>query len=156
MLNQAKKQEAIFNKVFTAENILKARQAYTYFTDKYLEELDIALKNGDSLKAMQLKKKLKELSENLSALKEVPVPTFSFGEVVQLTAPVRRADVKARIFTQENIEQSLKLYNGYVDVYLDNLNTALKNDDHARAQEVKSELEALRVNIAGLKNEVTI
>lgn len=156
MLNQVKKQEAIFNKVFTAENVWKARQAYTYFTDKYLDELDMAMKNGDSSKAIQLKKKLKELSENLSALKEVPVPQFSFGEVVQLTAPVRRADVKRRIFTQENIEQSLKLYSGYVDIYLDNLNTALKNGDQVRAQEVKEELESLRVNIAKLKNEVTI
>ncbi|AJD93614.1 hypothetical protein JMA_42970 (plasmid) [Jeotgalibacillus malaysiensis] len=156
MLNQAKKQEKVFKQVFTAQNILKARHAYEFYTDKYLQELNVALENGDSVKAHELKKKLTELSKNLTELKEVPAPTFSFGEVVQLTAPVRRKDVKERIFTQKNIEQSLKIYSGYVDIYLDNLNTALKNGDDAIAQELKSELEALRVNISDLKNEVSI
>lgn len=162
MLNQVKKQEKVFNQVFTAQNVLKAEQAYRHFTDKYLGELDEAMKSGDSFKATQLKKKLKDLSINLAELNKVEVPTFSFAEVIQLTAPVRREDVKQRlstnkkVFTPKNIEQSLKLYNGYVDVYLDNLNTALKNGDLERVEEVKSELESLRVNISKLQREVNV
>lgn len=159
MTNQAEKKQAIFNKVFHPVTVLKARMLYEACTDKYLVEFQEARSKGDVKRVEAIEKQLTILSKNMSELEHVEVPEFSFGEVIHLTAPVRVVDVKKKlalhdsVFSEKNVKNALSLYQGFVDVHLDQLNLAIAQNDTTRISDLKSELDELRKNIQDLQKE---
>lgn len=160
MFKQTTKKEAVINQVFTVQNIVRAKLLYSAYTEKYLEELQVALMNADKKKEMELKNKLQQVSKNLSELNSVKVPNFSFQDVIVLTAPARRADIKKnieeKVFSEKNVKQSLEMYQGYVDIYLDNLSRAKASGNKEEVDSITRDLVSLSENIKNISGKLVL
>lgn len=116
--------------------------------------------NADKKKEMELKNKLQQVSKNLSELNSVKVPNFSFQDIIVLTAPARRADIKKnieeKVFSEKNVKQSLEMYQGYVDIYLDNLSRAKASGNKEEVDSITRDLVSLSENIKNISGKLVL
>lgn len=153
MRNQTTRKQTIQEQVFNEVTIYRASQLYKKHIENGLKELKVAMDGCRYAEADRLKAELEHLSRNLAELGDVQDLTERMGEAERITAPASTADIQSRInvLTPKNVEKALSVYRGYVDVYLDVLFSAMNAGNSGQAEEVKSELECLRKNIAELE-----
>lgn len=153
MKNQTVRKQSIHEQVFNEMTVYRASVVYKTYINHRLSELNEAMALGCTAEVESLKMELNHLRRNLEELGDVDELTERMEQVERITAPTSSAVIQSRIqvLTPKNVSKALAVYEGYTDVYLDVLFTAMNAGDTERVAEVKTELEQLRKNIAELK-----
>lgn len=143
-----KQQPSIHERIFNEKTIRRASTMYRNYIDVRLDELHEAKRAGKGTSALLIQADLYRLSKNLNEMEQFEMKLASeiATKPVQASRPVEKKQRKS-----PDAKKALATFNGYVDVYLDVLSSAIRQGDTQRAEEVKTELASLRESIAEME-----
>lgn len=151
----------IHERVFNQETVQRASRMYRHFIDVRLDELNQAYATNNTERVSALESELNRLRENLLDLGDIqevqresvqiaPISTATNELFAVLTDEAESELMKRRSKTPIT-SQALSMYEGYIDVNLDLLSSAMKRGDMEKTVEVKNELDMLQQCIMELK-----
>lgn len=155
----------IHERVFNQKTVHRATRIYRHFIDVRLDELTQAYSTNNTERVSALETELNRLRENLMGLEDIQevlsenvqiatIPetsSSSFNELFEELTHEAEIELTKRRSKTPSTAQALSMYEGYIDVHLDLLSSAMKQGDMEKSVAVKSELDSLQQCIMELK-----